>query len=105
MHERRRELDHLVASINSRVERAIRNWSGKDERVKQALQLVDQKRILYLAQLIGELGGSDQVVAFELAVIEYAAFVGLQYLFPSADSAWIKRIGSRVTQMTTTYRN
>lgn len=105
LHERRRKLDHLAASLDSRVERAIRNWSGNDERVQQALQHVDERRIRYLAQLIGELGQSDEEVAFELAIVEYAAFVGLQHLFPNTDSAWVERITHRLTQMTTLYND
>lgn len=103
LHERRRKLDHLAASLDSQIERAIRNWSGHDERVQQTLQRVDERRIRYLAQLIGELGQSDSEVAFELAIVEYAAFVGLQHLFPNADSTWVERIIHRVTQMITSY--
>jgi AcrR family transcriptional regulator len=103
LNERRRKLDHLAASLDSQIERAIRNWSGNDERVQQALQRVDERRIRYLAQLIGELGQSNEEVAFELAIVEYAAFVGLQHLFPNADSTWVERIINRVTQMTASY--
>jgi AcrR family transcriptional regulator len=98
--DRRRKLDHLAASLDSKVEREIRNWSGNDARVKQALKSVDDQRINYLAQLIGELGQFEQKVALEIAIIEYATFVGLQHLFPEADSSWIEQIFYRFTQMT-----
>jgi AcrR family transcriptional regulator len=103
LNERRRKLDHLAASLDSQIERAIRNWSGIDERVQQALKCVDERRIRYMAQLIGKLGQPDEEVAFELAIVEYAAFVGLQHLFPNADSAWMERISHRMTQMTASY--
>ncbi len=103
INERRRKLEHLAASLDGRIERAIRNWSSHDERVQGVLKEVDEQRIQYLAQLIGQLGQPDEAVAFELAVIEYAAFVGTQYLFPNADAAWMERIGDRVTQMTAAY--
>ncbi|QYO63118.1 TetR/AcrR family transcriptional regulator [Leptolyngbya sp. 7M] len=97
--DRRRELDRLAASVDSRLERAIRRWSGVDERVQLTLKQVDEQRIQYLAKLICELGQSDEETAHELAVIEYAAFVGFQQLFPEAESQWIERLIHRVTQL------
>jgi len=95
----RRELDRLAASVDSRVEKAIRNWSGVDERVRQILKQVDDKRIKYLTGLIAELGQFDETTAFELAIIEYSAFLGLQYLFPNTDSDWMEHLITRVTQI------
>lgn len=103
LNERRRQLDRLAASIDSQVEQAIRNWSGSDDRVQQALQKVDAKRINYLAKLIEELGQMDQAVALELAIIEYAIFVGLQNLFPNPDPEWMERIIHRVAQVTASF--
>ena len=103
LNERRQKLDRLAASLDSQIERAIRNWSCGDERVQQALKGVDEKRINYLAKLIGELGQQNEDVAFELAIVEYATFVGLQYLFPNADPVWMERIAHRATQVTSSF--
>ncbi|NJM70210.1 MAG: TetR/AcrR family transcriptional regulator [Scytonema sp. RU_4_4] len=103
--DRRRELDRLAASIDNQIERAIRNWSSVDEQVKQVLKRVDEKRINYLAQLIAELVQLDEEMAFELAIVEYAVFVGVQHLFPNADAQWIERVFCRVTQMTALLSN
>lgn len=103
LNERRRKLDRLAASLDSQIEWAIRKWSGSDERVQQALKRVDEKRINYLAKLIGELGQPDREVAFELAIIEYAIFVGLQHLFPNADTHWMEWMIYRVTQVTASF--
>jgi AcrR family transcriptional regulator len=103
LNARRRELDRLAASVDSRVERAIRQWAGVDERVQHILKHVDDRRIQYLAKLISELGQPDDETAYELAVIEYAAFVGLQQLFPQAESQWIERFSNRVTQLTSSF--
>jgi len=101
--ERRQELDRLAAGIERQIERAIRNWSGVDERVQRVLKQVDAQRIQYLANLMGELGQLDPKTAFELATIEYSTFVGLQQLFPSADSQWIERIFNRFNHMLSAY--
>lgn len=103
LNERRQKLDRLAASLDSQIERAIRNWACGDERVQQALKSVDEKRINYLAKLIGELGQHNEDVAFELAIVEYATFVGLQYLFPNADPVWMERIAHRATQVTSSF--
>jgi AcrR family transcriptional regulator len=103
LNERRWKLDHLAASLDSQIERAIRNWSGSDKRVQQALKCVDGKRINYLTKLNGELGQPNEDVAFELAIVEYATFVGLQYLFPDADIVWMERIIHRATQVISSF--
>jgi AcrR family transcriptional regulator len=103
LNARRRELDHLAASVDNRVERAIRQWAGVDERVQHILKHVDDQRIQYLAKLISELGQPDHETAYELAVIEYAAFVGLQQLFPQAESQWIERFSNRVTHLISSF--
>jgi AcrR family transcriptional regulator len=105
VNERRRKLDHLAASLDSQIERAIRNWSVSDLQVQQALQTVDQQRINYLAKLIGELGQPDAAVAFELAIVEYATFVGFQHLFPNAEPDLIEKITNRLTQMIASCNN
>jgi hypothetical protein len=69
------------------------------------MKSVDQKRIEYLAKLMGEFGQSDPEVALELAIIEYSTFVGLQHLFPEADATWIERIFQRVTQITDSFNS
>lgn len=97
--ERRRELDRLAASLDSQVERSIRKWAGVDERVNAVLTQIDKERINYLMTLIVELGQSDKAVAYELAVIEYAYFVGIQQLFPEADPQWIEQLSTRLTQL------
>ncbi len=97
--ERRRELDRLAASLDSRVERSIRKWAGVDERVSTVLGQIDKERIGYLMALIIELGQSDEVVAYELAVIEYAYFVGIQQLFPQAESPWLEQLSTRLTRL------
>ena len=80
--EQRRELDRLAANVDNRLERVMRNWSGVDERVRQTIKQVDDKRVEYLTNLIGKSAQIDSKTAYELAIVEYAAFLGLQYLLP-----------------------
>lgn len=99
----RRELDRLAANVDDRLERIIRNWSGVDERVRQTIRQVDERRIKYLTDLIGKLDDLDRQTANELAIIEYAAFLGLQYLFPDNETKQIEHFGSRVSEIISSY--
>jgi hypothetical protein len=101
--DHRRELDRLATSIDSHVERAIRNWSGIDERVQRVLKQVDERRINYLASLIRDLGQPAPETALELAIIEYSVFVGFRHLFPNADAHQIEQLINRVNHMTSAF--
>ena len=95
----RRELDRLAANVDDRLERIIRNWSGVDERVRQTIKQVDDRRIEYLTDLISKIGHLDRQTANELAIIEYAAFLGLRYLFPDNESKQIEHFGTRFSEI------
>jgi AcrR family transcriptional regulator len=99
----RRELDRLAANVDDGLERIIRNWSGVDERVRQTIGKVDDRRIEYLTELISKIGHLDRQTANELAIIEYAAFLGLRYLFPDNESKQIEYFGSRVSEIISSY--
>lgn len=99
----RKELNRLAANVDNRLERTIRNWSSVDLRVRQIIKLVDDRRINYLTDLISRLGHLDRQTANELAVIEYATFLGLRYLFPDNESKQIKHFGTRVTEIISSY--
>lgn len=99
----RRELDRLAANADNKLERVIRNWSGVDDRVRQNIKQVDDRRIKYIANLIAKLGDIEPETAMELAIIEYAAFLGLQYLFPDGDFEAIEHFITRVTEIISSY--
>ncbi len=101
--EQRKELDRLAANVDNQLERVIRNWSGVDERVRQTIKKVDDRRLDYLTNLIGKLGKLEQKTASELAIVEYAAFLGLQYLFPDRNSKQIEYFITLVTEIISSY--
>ncbi|MGL4622781.1 hypothetical protein [Chroococcidiopsis sp.] len=49
------------------------------------------------------MGQIDEKIALELAIVEYSTFVGLQQLFPNADSHWLEQIFHRFNQMASIY--
>jgi AcrR family transcriptional regulator len=79
--ERRHRLNESVRVLDMKLEVAVRAWALRDERAERALRRVDARRIDYLAELYTLLHGKGPV-ARQLAEIEYAAFVGMQQLFP-----------------------
>ena len=96
-------LDRLAANVDDRLERIIRNWSGVDERVRQTIRQVDDRRIEYLTDLISKTSQLDRQTANELAIIEYAAFLGLRYLFPDNESKQIEHFGTRFSEIISSY--
>lgn len=99
----RRELDRLAANVDNQLERVIRNWSGVDPLVRQTIRQVDDRRIKYLTNLISKLAQIDLTTASELAIVEYAAFLGLQYLLPDGDSKRMEYFIIRVTEVISSY--
>lgn len=99
----RKELNRLAANVDNRLERTIRNWSSVDLRVRQIIKQVDDRRINYLTDLISKLGHLDRQTANELAIIEYAAFLGLRYLFPDDESKQIEHFGTRFSEIISSY--
>lgn len=79
-------VDSMARSADFAAERAIRHWAFQDARVQQVVARVDERRIAYLASTFS---GED---AYELATIEYAAFVGVEHLFIALGEAHSVRL-------------
>jgi AcrR family transcriptional regulator len=79
--ERRRRLDESVLGLDMKLDVAVRAWALRDPRAEGALRRVDARRIDYLTELYVLAYGKGPA-ARQLADLEYAAFVGMQQLFP-----------------------
>lgn len=99
--DRRAELDRLAAGLDGGLERAVRRWAGGDERARAALREVDRRRVAYLARVIRDVLRCDEREAEDLARIEYAAFVGLQQVFPEVQGAELEGLFRKLTDLVT----
>jgi AcrR family transcriptional regulator len=97
--EQRRALTRLVAGIDYEVELAFRAWSATHDGVKSAVGDVDQMRLAFIAKLVGQLDHRADMSARELATIEYAAFIGFQYLFTNRPAEERERVIHRLTAL------
>lgn len=79
--ERRQRLNESVRHLDMKPETAVRAWALRDERAERALRRVDARRIDYLADLYAAMQGEGPT-ARQLAELGYAAFVGMQQLYP-----------------------
>lgn len=75
--KRSARLDQVVRGLDHALDLAVRAWSSRDRRARQAIERVDRRRIDYLAELHRASGHKR---ARLLAELEYAAFVGGQHL-------------------------
>lgn len=86
--DRRRSLDTLSARLDDNIERQMRRWAASEPAVAAAIAGNDEKRIAYLEKLISETGiAGNAAVAGDLAILEYATFLGLMELGPRIDGA------------------
>jgi AcrR family transcriptional regulator len=75
--QRINRLDALVVDLDHALDRAVRAWGLRDERVHRAVVDVDRRRMAYLEQLLRDDGHPEPALGAEL---EYVAFLGLQHL-------------------------
>ena len=68
-------LIQLAAGDSLQLERAVRAWADSSERVKEAVEQVDQQRVAYLEQTLLDMGlGAESATA--RAYLIYYAFLG-----------------------------
>ena len=73
-------LAKLTSSVQARpIERAVRQWSLKNSKVKKAVERVEGKRRGYLEVLLSEAGIENPML---ISRTIYAIFLGVQYLVP-----------------------
>lgn len=90
---KRMALNNLAASLDQRVETAVRRMAASQVEARKAVERVDRRRIVYLTEINRQEFGVPEVEAAELAEIEYATFVGYQTLFPDAGQDRYESIG------------
>jgi len=95
---RRAALSRLAAALDPRAETAIRRFAGANHAAEHAVGKVDRMRIDYLARLNREEFGFSRRKAQTLALIEYSAFVGAQFLAP-ADMARLQKDASAYMEL------
>lgn len=82
-------LDDVVHGLDHRLDRAVRAWGLRDERVARAVARVDERRIAYLEELHR---GAKRKQPRVLAELEYAAFVGAQHVQAFDDPERAKKL-------------
>jgi len=66
-----------VMEVEGDFEIAIRRWAASDELVATTLAQVDQERINYMAGLLQQAHSVPPKTAMDLAIIQYAIFLGI----------------------------
>jgi AcrR family transcriptional regulator len=103
--ERLEKLDHVIADNNMEAEIHIRAWALNESFIIKHLEKVDAQRQLFLKQCYIELGMSNEL-ATDIAMINYAKFLGLLQLHPKPNITTMLRvseIASRIFRKDLTY--
>jgi len=80
-------LDSEVRDLDHQLDRAVRAWAMRNEQARASVKKVDARRLAYLASLHSN---KDD------AVLEYAAFIGLQHLGVLDEPARAARLSARM---------
>ncbi|WP_428642787.1 TetR/AcrR family transcriptional regulator [Roseibium sp.] len=84
--DRARKLSDLASGLDQDLERAVRQFAQGNATALRAVREVDELRTGFLAKLY-EGSGLEPGFALEIARIEYAAFVGVQVVWPDMPEA------------------
>ena len=95
--DRRRRLDESVRQLDMKLDVAVRAWALRDPRAEGVLRRVDARRIDYLAELYALKHGKGPI-ARQLAELEYAAFVGMQQLFPALSARRYRALSAALSR-------
>ena len=80
-------LNQLATSLNMGIEQGVRRLAARDKTAAEICATVDKMRITYLASLYTQSSRYTAAEAETIAKIEYAAFVGMQTIFPDEPPA------------------
>lgn len=100
--EKVEKLNQLVSKEDHEVEVRIRAWGLRNQKVKEQIESVDFTRMAYLKGLYLEQGNKD-IIAMDLAKLEYALFVGLQHLFKDSSTYDKLRLSELFQQLLKSY--
>lgn len=83
--ERRRRVEGAAHALDVPLDRSFRAWGLRDERARQFVARVDDRRIASLAGTYPS--AIPLAMRRKLARLEYAVFVGVQQLYPDLSGA------------------
>lgn len=86
------KLNQAALRLDADLERGLRWLAEGNAIVATAVAEIDRARTSYLAGLYQAVRGRAWTEAMDLAVIEYAAYVGLQFLRPKRDTPELERL-------------
>lgn len=88
-------LHRLASAINHELDVAMRRFAGDHPHARAVVEVVDKRRVDFIALLYQQEQGKDPEEAQALARVEYAMFVGWQMLWPREeppDAAQLKTL-------------
>jgi AcrR family transcriptional regulator len=98
--DRRQLLNELAMQLDQRTETAVRQLAATDKFARKVVAEVDEARVNYLVQLLKQERGLSQQAAEDLARLDYAVFIGYQFLYPDAPESELARIGQLLERLT-----
>lgn len=88
-------LNDLAMALDPRIETGIRGLAARHPQLLATVRAADARRVAFLAALHERSGALDAADARVVAEVEYAAYVGLQYMGDERDPEQIARLYGR----------
>ena len=85
-------LNHLAVRLDPYFDRGMRRLAYRNSLIAEAVRHVDEQRIAYMSQLNRALKSCSEGEAKDLATLEYAAYVGLQQIYPDMEPCELDRL-------------
>ncbi|MBZ0216634.1 MAG: TetR/AcrR family transcriptional regulator [Fimbriimonadaceae bacterium] len=85
--DRMGHLNELAIGLDPGIEQGVRRLAARDETARNICAAVDDTRVAYLADLYARSARFSAQDALTMAKVEYAAFVGMQVIYPGESPA------------------
>jgi AcrR family transcriptional regulator len=97
------KLNELAVRLDAKLDQGMRALAERHPELAEAITEVDSIRITNLACLHRAVRNCSEAEAIDLATIEYAAFIGFQYVYPKRSIGELERLNVAFVEMTSGY--
>jgi AcrR family transcriptional regulator len=97
------KLNALALRLDAKLDQGMRALAERHPALSEAVSEVDSIRIANLARLHRAVRNCTEAESIDLATIEYAAFIGFQFMYPKRDVGELERLYVAFEEMTSVH--
>ena len=97
------KLNALALRLDAKLDQGMRALAERHPALSEAVSEVDSIRITNLARLHRAVRNCSEAEAIDLATIEYAAFIGFQFMYPKRSVGELERLYVAFNEITSVH--